>query len=331
MERLVLKSQRFRSEREADWQRLEKLLGFLEAGKKSQLTDDDVIALPVLYRATLSSLSVARSISLDRNLVDYLESLCTRAYFFVYGTRTTMAERIYGFFAQDWPDAVRALWRETLVSGGLGLLGVVAAYILTMRSNDWFYAFVSRDIAGDRGPQSTTAELAQTLFSSPRGQDGLSFFASFLFTHNAQIALLAFALGFACCLPTAFLMIYNGLALGTFLALFINHGLGLAFGGWILIHGVTELFAVTLAGAAGFRIGWSLAFPGRQSRLAAVGDAGRKAAIVMAGVVVMLACAGLLEGFGRQLIVDTGMRYGIALFTALVWGFYFYGRWKDSA
>ena len=96
------------------------------------------------------------------------------------------------------------------------------------------------------------------------------------------------------------------------------------FLGWTLIHGVTELFAVTLAGAAGFRIGWALAFPGEKSRLAAAADAGRIAATVMAGVVIMLAIAGLLEGFGRQLITATALRYGIGAASALLWGSYFY-------
>ena len=41
-------------------------------------------------------------------------------------------------------------------------------------------------------------------------QSGLSIFATFLFTHNAQIAIFAFALGFAFCLPTAFLVLTNG-------------------------------------------------------------------------------------------------------------------------
>jgi uncharacterized membrane protein SpoIIM required for sporulation len=322
--RLTLKSQRFRHEREADWRKLEKLLDLLEAGKRSLLDDDDVIALPVLYRATLSSLSVARSISLDANLIAYLESLCTRAYFFVYGARTTLSERLTGFFVRDWRLAVQALWRETLVSAAFCLLGTVVAFLLTRQSSDWFYSFVPRALAGPRGPHSTTAELAQTLFST--SQNGLAFFASYLFTHNAQIALFAFALGFACCLPTVFLMLYNGLTLGAFLALFISHGLGVAAGGWLLIHGVTELFAITLAGAAGFHIGWALAFPGAQSRIAASRRAGLTAATVMAGVVVMLAVAGLLEGIGRQLIVNTAARYAIAAASALVWGLYFYGR-----
>jgi hypothetical protein len=53
-------------------------------------------------------------------------------------------------------------------------------------------------------------------------------------------------------------------------------------------------------------------------------EAGRTAGIAMGGVVVMLMFAGLLEGFGRQLIVDTGLRYAVAAATALIWGLYFY-------
>lgn len=322
MSTLSLKSQRFRAEREADWRRLEGLLQELEAGRRKDLSDDDVLALPVLYRAALSSLSVARAISLDRNLIAYLESLCTRAYFFVYGSRTGLGQRLAAFFRHDWPGSVRALWRETLVSGGLTILGTVTAYMLTMRDPAWYFAFVPRALAGPRTPRASTAELARTLVN---GQDNpLGLFASFLFTHNAQIALFGFALGFACCLPTSFLMLYNGLMLGAFLALFASHGLGVQAGGWLMIHGVTELFAVTLAGAAGFHLGWALSFPGRRTHRQALVEAGRTAATVMVGVVIMLAAAGLLEGFGRQLITPTPARYAIALATAMIWGVYFY-------
>ena len=44
----------------------------------------------------------------------------------------------------------------------------------------------------------------------------------------------------------------------------------------------------------------------------------------MAGVVVMLMLAGLLEGFGRQLIADTGLRYAVAGASGVIWAVYFY-------
>jgi len=323
MKELTLKSHRFRQEREADWKRLEELLRRAEKGVGARLSDEEILALPVLYRTALSSLSVARAISLDHSLIEYLESLCTRAYFFVYGPRTKLLERIAAFFAVDWPTSVRALWRETLVSGALMLLGAIAAYVLVRRDMSWFYSFVPAGMAVGRDPSASVEFLRESLAGEESAQ-GLSAFATFLFTHNAQISLFAFALGFAFCLPTSMLILYNGLIMGGMIAVFAAAGLGYEVGGWLLIHGTTELFAVTLSGAAGFKIGWTLAFPGDLTRADALAVAGRTSATVMAGVVVMLMFAGLLEGFGRQLIAVTEFRYAIALGMGVWWLFYFY-------
>jgi uncharacterized membrane protein SpoIIM required for sporulation len=320
----TLRSQRFRREREADWARLGRLMDKAEKASVTRLTDEEILAIPVLYRSTLSALSVARDTSLDQGLIDFLETLAARAYFFVYGSRATLQERLAGFFVRDWPAAVRGLWRETIASGALMLLGAVVAAWLVTAEPEWFYAFVPAELAGGRDPAASTETLRATLDGTDGG-GGLSVFAAYLFTHNAQIAILAFALGFALGLPTALLMLYNGATLGAFVALFASRGLGFEIGGWLLIHGVTELFAVTLAGAAGLRIGWALAFPGDHHRMDAAIQAGRVAGLAIGGVVVMLFIAGLLEGFGRQLIVDTGARYAVAAATALVWAAYFYG------
>ena len=114
------------------------------------------------------------------------------------------------------------------------------------------------------------------------------------------------------------LLAYNGCTLGAMFAVFAARGLGAEFAGWIFIHGVTELFAVILAGAAGLRIGWSIAFPGVLSRMAAAENAGRQGAVVMIGVVVMLFIAGLLEGFARQLVTSDVLRWSIAVATAAI-------------
>lgn len=326
-----LRSQRFRAEREADWRRLESLVVRLERSAPSSLSTEDLLALPVLYRGALSSLSVARATSLDHSLIEYLETLAARAYFFVYGARSTLAQKLARFFAVDWPAAVQGLWRETLLSAAIMVLGVVVGFVLTTGDPDWFHALVGADMAGNRGPGASTEALRAILYDGggPNGTaGGLSVFATYLFTHNAQVALFAFALGFAFGVPTAMLIAYNGCMLGAMLALYAGRGLGVEMGGWLMIHGVTELLAVTLAGAAGFRIGWAVAFPGRASRVDAAAAAGRQAATAMAGVVVMLVVAGLLEGFGRQIITSDVARYGVAAISAVIWGLYFY--WPRS-
>jgi uncharacterized membrane protein SpoIIM required for sporulation len=321
---IQLKSNRFREERETDWRRLEVLLGRAERQGIAALRKDEILELPVLYQQALSSLSVARSISLDQALVDYLESLCTRAYFFVYGTRTRIGERVAGFFLREWPMAAQALWRETLVALSIGVIGTVVAFLLVRSDPDWFYGFVQAELANGRDPTATTAFLRETLYPKVSVHEGLSAMSAFLFTHNSQVALFAFALGFALCLPTAALLLYNGCMLGAFLALFASRKLGIEAGGWLMIHGVTELFAITLAGAAGLSLGWSVAFPGERTRVDAAAHAGRRAAMLMAGVVVMLFCAGLLEGFARQLIRADWARYSVAATTGVLWCAYFY-------
>ena len=322
MSELQLKSTRFREEREQGWRKLESLLAKVEKGTAASLSDDDLLAIPVLYRAALSSLSVARTISLDRGLLEYLESLCARAYFVVYGVRATIWSSLARFFLDDWPAAARALWKETAVSGALMILGVLVGYGLVSTQPEWFDALMPPALAQGRDPSASIATLKQTLYHHETKD--LSFFAAFLFTHNAGVALMAFALGFAFGLPTAFLVVTNGFTLGAFVALFASRGLGFQVGGWLGIHGVTELLAVTLSGAAGFHIGWAVAFPGERGRLDAAAAHGKRAGALMGGVLVMLAVAGCLEGLGRQLIQDDRARYAIAGATALLWPLYLY-------
>lgn len=313
----------FRAAREAEWQQLDDILTRAETGSVRALRDDELVALPVLYRGALSSLSVARETSLDLELVTYLEGLCARAYFFVYGVRTSAWRRLGAFFARDWPRAVQSLWRYTLVALALDALGILVGYLLVGQDTAWFDSLFPYPEDG-RNFNATADYLHNVLYSYSPKDGALSILATFLFTHNAQVGMLSFALGFAFGMPTAMLIIYNGATLGALFALYASHGLEAELGGWIFIHGTTEVLALALAGAAGFRIGWSVVFPGERSRLAAASEAGRTAAIVMAGVVVMLFVAGLLEGFGRQLITSDGARYAIGSVMLLAWCLYFY-------
>ncbi len=318
-----LRSERFRSEREDDWRRLERLLKKIEQKSARGLTDDELLALPVLYRSTMSALASARAMSLDLALVQYLESLCSRAYYFVYGVRAGLMERVTAFLRYDLPAEVRSIWRECAVSTLLFFVGAAIAYVMVMADPDWFYSLISHDMAGGRDPSASAEFLRKGLYDG-NAKDALAYFASALFTNNAQVSLLAFALGFALCVPTAFLIASNGFILGALFAVYVQKGLGFELGGWLVIHGVTEISAIILAGAAGLRIGWAVGFPGEQSRLAAMVAAGRRGAIVMGGVVIMLAFAGLLEGFGRQLVKNDWARYAIGAATGVFWLCYFY-------
>jgi len=321
---MTLKSHRFRTEREESWRELETILKAIEGRGMKSLSDAQIVALPRLYRSTLSSLSVARATSLDQGVITYLESLSARAYYILYGSQVSLGKRITTFFLRDWPMAAKELWKETAISAALTLLAAVLAFILVKSNPDWFYMFMPDSMAQGRTPASSAEALRDTLYHDG-DESGLSIFASFLFSHNSRVAIFAFALGFAFCIPTAFLLIYNGFVLGSFVAIFSEKSLGFEVGGWLIIHGATEIFAIILAGAAGLHIGKAVAFPGELTRTESASKAGGTASLLMAGVIIMLFFAGLLEGFGRQLITNDPVRYGIGLGTLTIWLLYFYG------
>ncbi len=332
MAEVRLKSYEFRREREESWRELEALLARAESRGIQSLTPAELFRLPNLYRATISSLSVARSITLDRNVLLYLEGLAARAYFFVYGARGSFGVGVARFFGRQFPQAVRDARYNVLAAALAMFLGVAIGCLLTLSNTDWFYTFVSEGMSGGRSPTATTESLRAVLYDDGGGVlESLYLFATYLFTHNSQIGMLAFALGFALGVPVMLLMFYNGLLIGAFVALYASRGLTIEFVAWLSIHGTTELLAVILCGGAGLSLGSAFAFPGRHSRLDNLARRGRKAGMIAIGAVAMLLIAGLLEGFGRQLVQDPALRYLIGGAMLLLWLLYFTFAGRERA
>lgn len=315
-------ARQFRERREPEWQHLEAILQVAEGKSVRALSDADLLALPVLYRGALSSLSLARETSLDLELITYLEGLCARAYFFVYGVRSRPGSKLKAFLTHDWPAAVRRVWRESLLALVLMVVGAVAGFVLVTNEPLWYESLMG-GMAQGRSFEASDQELRSILYTSG-GTNELTVFASFLFTNNAGVSLMAFALGFAFGIPTAMLLVYNLTALGALMALYASRGMAVELAAWLSIHGTTELFAILLAGAAGFHIGWSVVFPGEDSRLAAATRSGKTAAAVMVGVILMLMAAAFLEGFGRQLVQNPLARFAVGGTMLSLWLLYFY-------
>ncbi len=321
---LTLKSKRFREERQVVWKEMEAMLQRIESRSVRSLTDEEIIKLPRLYRSTLSSLSVARATSLDQSVVSYLESLSTRAYYVIYGSQQRLRDRIYNFFARDWPLAVQGAWKDVTASSFIFALGMLIGFVLVSNNPDWFYSFVGEDMASGRTPAASEAYLRDTIYGYEKEDGGLARFAASLFSNNSGVAIMAFALGFAFALPTVILLLYNGLAIGAFIAVFTGKDLGFEIGGWLAIHGTTELFAIALAGAGGMLIGRAVAFPGEMTRMESIRSKAEQASIILGGVVIMMFVAGLIEAFGRQLIKNDWLRYGIGGSMLILWLVYFF-------
>jgi len=321
---IQLRSTEFRREREAAWRELDGILQQVERDGQRSLSPEQRARLPLLHRAAVSALSVARTISLDQALLRYLESLTARSFFCVYGVKRHPWSAVRDFCLRGFPLTVRRFRWHVLAAFLFLAGGTVAGWLLTSRDQDLYYAFVGEDMAGGRSPTSSTEELAKVLYEPEHtAADLLTSFASFLFSHNAQIGMLCFALGFLGGLPVFLLLFVNGLTLGAMAALYGSRDLGLDFWCWVMPHGVSELGAIVLCGAAGLVVAQGVLLPGRHARLVNLAQAGRQAGRVVLGAVGMLFVAALIEGFFRQWVLSLPARATTACAFALLWGLYF--------
>lgn len=326
---LRLKSQKFREARQGDWRSLSSQLDKVEKRGLGSFSIDELLNLPVLYRSAMSSLSMAQSISLDRNMITYLQALCVRAYVYIYGPQTRLKDVLKGFFIHAWPSAVRQLAREIALTFTIFVTGIVAGWLLCSHDSSW-YGLLLPGEQGSRDVGSSAAELRKTIGDG--GDHALSPFAVFLMTHNVGVAISTFALGAFFGLPTFALILYTGITMGAMVWLFAQKGMGIEFAAWLTIHGTTELFAIIIAGACGFHIARRLMFPGDATRRSALAEAGLLTGTAMIGVAIMLTIAGCLEGIGRQTITDTLVRFAIGLVMLTIWCLYFtrVGRGKAT-
>jgi len=318
---LTLKSATFRAQREADWLALEKLVQRARLGGIRKLSAEELQRLPLLYRATLSSLSVARAIALDRYLLLYLEDLALRAYLVVYGPQRSWFATCRHFLSRGFPAGARAAWPHILISFLCIVAGTVTGYALTDRDEAWFSTFIPAAMAGGRGPGSTRTDLlGQEIFAPWSGvAESFGLAASFLFQHNTIVGILSFGLGIFAGLPTIGLLLYQGLVFGSFLCLHAHRGLLIDCIGWVSIHGVTEFGAIILSGAGGLFIAEKLVFPGRLTRSDSLALHGETASRLAVGAMLLFMLAAILEGGFRQLVANTPLRLLIGFSVGACW------------
>jgi len=121
--------------------------------------------------------------------------------------------------------------------------------------------------------------------------------ASGIIANNVRVAFLCFAGGALAGVGALFLLAFNGLQIGASAGHFANAGLLGYLLEFILGHGALELFAIWVAGAAGFLLGRSILAPGELTRGDALVLNGRRAVRMVGAASVCLLVAGLIEGF----------------------------------
>jgi len=121
-------------------------------------------------------------------------------------------------------------------------------------------------------------------------------FAGVVWTNNAWIAAVCIGIGISGIGPL-FVLVQNAVSVGATGGMMAAHGSLDVFLTLIAPHGLLELTAIFVAGAAGLRLCWTWIAPGGRPRGRALAEEGRSLITVAIGLVGALALSGLVEGF----------------------------------
>jgi uncharacterized membrane protein SpoIIM required for sporulation len=168
----------------------------------------------------------------------------------------------------------------------------------------------------------------------PNGEDEKgSVLSAFLMTNNIRVALVAFAGGITAGVLTVYALVFNGIAaLGAGVGLYITRGIEGQILGFVAAHGVLELSAICLAGAAGLLLATAILVPGDRTRREALAANGLRSLHLVACVVIFLILAGLIEGNISPSKLPDSAKFATAAITAV--GMLWYlslGRDDDGA
>jgi uncharacterized membrane protein SpoIIM required for sporulation len=289
---------RYLEQREAEWSRLERMLGQIEHQGVGTLSMGEARRFARLYRRVSSDLAVARSSPVQDGLSDYLNDLVARAYAVMHAETRAPAPSLRKFLLVDFPRRFRREWRLVAVAAAIMLAGAVTGALCVARDPFALGALIPPDHQA-----YTPAERVQreALEEGKRLGDDAAAFSGWLFTHNMEVSLLVLALGLTFGLGTLCLLFFNGVPLGALAMQYHLAGQDPFFWAWILPHATAELTVVWIAGGAGLVIARGLWFPGRHTRTAAVAREAREATLLALGALPLLAVAGAIEATISQM------------------------------
>ena len=284
------------------WLRLQELTR--RARRIKSFSPEELDELTTLYQRAGSHLTHARvAYAGDSALISRLTLLVGDTYAVLYGQRDAEIGRTVSQFATvTFPAAIVSLRRFILAATLLTIVPWAAFQVWLAISPRAF------DVSAPAAAREAYINQDfEEYYSSQPAQN----FATQVFLNNVRVAFLAFAAGILFCVVTAAILAYNGANVGMAGGLFTHVGQGDKFWGLILPHGMLEISAVIVAGAAGLRIGWTLIDPGDRTRRVALTDESRRAGNVLVGLVAAFLLAALVEGFVTGRPWSTPLRIGI--------------------
>ena len=286
---------RFAAQKRARWDQFERLAERAARDGLDSFASHELPDFAARYREVASDLARARTYRADPSVQDRLERLAAAGHNALYRDERGTWGRLWVALARECPAAVIEARRYVLVAF-LTFIVPAAAGFMVLRERPALAVELLPDVMLRRAEAGRARKAAGHGYVEVAPEDR-ALMASGIITNNVRVAVACFAGGVFLGVGSLVLLAYNGLAIGAFAGHFANVGLLDYLLTFILGHGALELFAIWVAGAAGFLLGRSIVAPGTLSRGDALVISGRVAVRMVGATAVLLVVAGMIEGF----------------------------------
>lgn len=309
--------QDFIARRQADWLRLEQIVQKADTWRGARaLSQEDLADFLRLYRRVSSDLAYARAHMLNAEVVRRLNALVGRAQALLYESESSVTpwQTVWHFYFYDFPALLQRRAMFFLAAALCFLGGVALAYWMVMVSPPHLNLFIPPAFQ-----ESVRVWKSGKVASPPSAA-----FSGMLMTHNFQVAVMTYATGPAFCIPSLYLLFYNGAMLGAISALMTQVHRHAIFWPGILPHGIAEITATLIAGAAGLMMGLAFLIPGPLARKEAFMAAAKEGVQLLLGTIPLFIFAGLIEGMFSHLALPAWLRLTFAGINGLFWYLYLF-------
>ncbi len=302
------------------WQNLASDIAELEK-PNGRLNASQISSFAARYRKVCHLHALAEDRRYSSHLVDSLSDLVVRGHQQLYRRKQPVIHQLIRFIVAEFPRLVRQqqvyLWWAT----ALLYVPALVLFLAILWQPDLVYTVTSPDQVGEF---EAMYDPTNRVLGSARDSDTNMQMFGFYIYNNISVSFRTFASGIMLGVGSIFFLVFNGLLFGAVAGHLTNAGFTETFFTFVIAHGSFELTAITIAGAAGLKLGYSLLAPGNYTRLESLKRGSAVAIKLMYGVILMLVIAAFIEAFwSSNNIFDPWQKYLVGGFLWFIVIIYF--------
>jgi uncharacterized membrane protein SpoIIM required for sporulation len=280
----------------ARWSSFAAMLADAQRRGLNRMSEEEVSAFVAEYRELTTDLARLRTATRGRevNALFHLSRLVAGGHNLFYRQRRLAGSAALRYITVTVPREIRRCTPQVLLAALLLFGPGAIAYTAVVRQPEVARDFISPHMLDRAEDGVRRAQQGEGYIRDP--QLWRPVMASSIITNNVQVSFVAFAAGITAGVGTVIALVANGIHLGGVLGLYESKGILPLILAFVAPHGVLELFAICLAGAAGLLLAQGIWLPGPRTRGEALVINGRRAIRLIAGATMLLLVAGTIEG-----------------------------------